>query len=291
MMVNIDLPTVGLVVIFFLGFVLLGAIAERKAHFYWPFDFYSVMIYTLGVVVMAIMLWKEISIPWVLIAISLMAYLVGYVASSRRKHVNIFKPNFQTRKIEVPYVVPYRKGKQWFLQRQSLKEHAKKVLFHITTELSTNWDLNRQWAIEFEDPLFPTINMRIIIAEIYNPDKFEWVKKGPLKMKRYTPEIYTSPEGMANALELIMIADAHEKDVRTVIKLTTEFMSEKHENETKNNERITNLLIRLFGSRPYDQIDRAIKENEAEAQKAAEQKQIPEQLKNVWFHRRRADVR
>ena len=287
MIIEIDPESLAITATFFIFFILLGAAVERTAHFFWPRDFFSILIYITGIAVILILLMFKNTIPVELMFISLIAYLVGYVASSRRKHVNLFKVNVATREIDVPYVIPYKKGEKWFLQRQSAKEHAKRVLFGITTELSTNWDLRDQWTIGFQDPIFPTIKIKAVITEIYNPDKFEYVRKGPFKMKKYTPEIYVSPKGMATCLELITISDAHQKDIRTNLDLTAELFKEKHTSETRNNRDTASLLMRIFKSSPMSQLNEVIIEKKAEEEKKNQEvkKQIPEHMKRGWFRR------
>jgi len=286
MILEIDAASLAITATLFILFILVGAAVERSAHFFWPLDFFSLMIYTAGIAFIIILEIFQNTIPFLLILVSLVAYLVGYVASERRKHVNLFKVNIATREIDVPYVIPYKKGEKWFLQRQSAKEHAKRVLFGITTELATNWDLKDQWTINFQDPIFPTIRIKAIVTEIYNPDKFEFIRKGPFKMKKYTPELYVSPEGMATSLELITIFDAHQKDIRTNLDLTAELFREKHTSETRNNRDTASLLMRIFKSSPMSQLNEVITEKKAdEEKKKQEGKQIPEHMKHGWFRR------
>lgn len=292
MIVEIDLLSLGLTVLLFTVFILIGAAVERSAHFFWPVDFISVMFYITGLTFVAVLTMLGEVIPWELAGVSLAAYLVGYVVSSRRKHINLFKVNARVRQITVPYVMPYKNGDQWFLQFQSTKEHAKRVLFGVTSKLTTNWDLKDQWAIEFDDPIFPTIKMKTIITEIYNDKEhcaFEIVKKGPFTLKKYTPEIFVSPQGMSNCLELISAFDAHYKDIITNLNLTAELMAEKHQSETKNHKNTTDLLMRMFDSEPTVQLEQVIAEAETK-KKAEEQKAIPEHMKRGWFGRRKADV-
>jgi hypothetical protein len=285
MMVEIDVMSLTIVALLFVVWILVGAAVERSAHFFWPIDFYSCLLYVVGFVFIVILAIFDTTIPWFLILVSLVAYLLGYIVSARRKHINLFIVNPETRTIQVPYIIPYKKNGKWNVQIQRTKEHAKRVIFKIPTEIKTNWDLTKQWEIQFQDPIFPMIKIKTIITEIYNPDVYEYIKKGPFKLKKYTPECYVSPKGMADALELIAEFDAHRKDVRTVLDLTSELMIEKHQSETKNNRHTTSLLMRMFKSNPKYQLEKVISEN-YEKKKEEEKKQIPEHMKKGLFRRR-----
>jgi hypothetical protein len=263
--------------------VLLGRMVERRAHFIWPIDAYSLAIYGACLALGAAGLVLP-QVPSLLVLVSALSYLVGFVAAGRRRHVNVVRLNAASRIIEAPFVVPYRKGNDWYLRYQSPREHLKNILWPETeARLETNWDMEKQWAIRMKDPFFPVPEMTGILASRMDLERHDFLRPGKrVKIKRYLPLIEVAPGDMDTPLETMFRIEGLEGAIAHSVRMGGELMRAKHVAEQRSVFTIARMLNEnLWGASPIEQLRRVSEEERAGQARA------PEKPRAKLFGRRR----
>lgn len=246
---SINIGSLILLLIVMSVFVLLGRMAERSSHFIWPHDFFSALIYIIATVLLLVSVYvQQISwLPWELVVTALIGYVVGFLASGYRQYIHLLDIHAGTRSATMPYIVPYKVGNVWYLQLQSTKEHAKRVLFGINSPIETNGDLRSTWQWSASHPYFPIPALYCLPVEVVELDRHEIVRKDRwIKCKKYNPLILIAPASMCTKLDLIKTMEAHEQDVRANNTLTAELIQTKHSASRRAMAEITSTVSRAL---------------------------------------------
>ena len=205
------------------------------------------------------------------------------MASGYRQYIHLLDIHAGTRSATMPYIVPYKVGNVWYLQLQSTKEHAKRVLFGINSPIETNGDLRATWQWTASHPYFPIPALYCLPVEVVELDRHEIVRKDRwIKCKKYNPLILIAPASMCTKLDLIKTMEAHEQDVRANNSLTAELIQTKHHASRRAMAEITSTVSRAL----YDDSPAAMLMQIADKQR---DKNIPidPEIKKRMLRRRR----
>lgn len=228
---DIDIGTLTIMLIVMAAFIFIGRMAERSSHFIWPHDLYSTIVYILsGCAILVSIYVSELSwLPLEMVVVALAAYIMGFVASGYRQYIHLLDIHAGTSSATMPYIVPYKVGNQWFLQIQTLKQHAKRVIFKISAPIETNGDLRATWRWQAAHPYFPIPELYCLPIEVMDLERFDVVRKDKrIKCKQFNPLILLAPAAMCSKIDLVMTMEAHEQDVRANNILTTKLIKSQH---------------------------------------------------------------
>lgn len=283
---DIDVGTLTIMLIVMACFILLGRMAERSSHFIWPHDLFSTIVYIAagGAIVLAVYVSEMSWLPLEMVIVALAAYIMGFVASGYRQYIHLLDIHAGTRSATMPYIVPYKVGNQWFLQIQTLKQHAKRVIFSIQAPIETNGDLRATWQWEARHPYFPIPALYCLPIEVMDLERSETVRKDRwIKCKQYNPLILLAPAAMCSKLDLVMTMQAHEQDVRANNDLSAELIRTKHQATRQAMSNITATVTRaLYDDSPATQLYKLSQQQERS-------QAPPQELKKRMLRRRGND--
>jgi hypothetical protein len=216
MQLDLEIESLLVIILAFAAFAILGRICERRANFIWPHDAYTMEIAVVFTAVICIgYTIPEIgnSIPWTLIIIGIASYLIGFIAAGFHRYLHLLDIHDDLH-IKMPYIVPYKLGNDWYIQRQTLKESLKNQIWpESRSKVNTNGDLRATSDFTSWHPFFPIPTMDYLPVEKYEQDRFEYITTAHgIRLKKYVPLIVVAQAGMAKKTDVMLNLQAHEEE-------------------------------------------------------------------------------
>lgn len=214
MLENLEWLTIIEILAIFAASAFCGVAVQRTARFVWPHDVFTISIIALFLADF-VFVGDSNPFPMSWWAFGLSGYLIGYCASSRKEYVNFLDINLGTASINMPYVVPYAREDKQYVQDQTNIALLKRIIFHVEHEIDCPVQLRPTHRMNVEIPMYYVPQIEFLPVESLST-KTETVRKDKrIKLQKKTTTVNVAPAGMTTKMEMMIIEDAHVKDVET----------------------------------------------------------------------------
>lgn len=226
-MMDVNILDIVLIVAIMSVSAILGGAVQRKTMFIWPHDVFTlvIVIFVIADVILRICPWDySIYIPIIV------GYFIGYAISSRKRYIHIMMPKMADQEFPFNYIVPYSKGKKWYIQDQNNKALLKRLIFGVEHEIITNVRLEPNFNVIVRMPFYYVPDFKVLVVDVYRNYDPKIVRKDKhIRCLQYTTEIYAAPASLHSKMELLTIENAHELDIQQNIRLQGELSKAKNE--------------------------------------------------------------
>lgn len=201
------------------------------------------------------------SLPWDLwwnIPV-LVGYFVGYIVSGRTRYVMI--RTFSGQKISnAKAYVFYEEGERTFIQEQSNRELAKRLLFGIRHEVTggSGADLNLEadWTDIVKYPLFPEFVRRMIYADSVERYELDTDRRF---MREYVTYISRANGSLVSRVNLIRDYRAIEHANSQIIELQNKVFRLQQSYNTRLSKYLSQILMSFVSVQPGAHLVRTVK--------------------------------
>lgn len=212
------------------GAFFLGVRVQSTVHFIWPKDVFSLLIYSVCIIDLVVIRgFIDINAYeiWFWLPI-IAAYLIGFVFSSNGCYIMLATPILSTQKISVSYIVPYWVEDEQYIQEQKNKALLKRLIFGIEHKIICNIRLEPNWEFTLKHPYFPIPKVpALLVDSIIDEDPVIVREDKWIKCIQFVTEIQVAPASLKSKMDMMMIEQAHERDVSENIRLSAELLRVK----------------------------------------------------------------